>query len=280
MNSKMKIDKIGKWSEDKLNLLKKYLEAYTKIMKNRGWCKGYYYIDAFAGTGKPQAKDEERFIDGSPRCALTIKRPFKGYFFIEETGWRIKKLMVLQKEFPNLNIEIQKGDCNEILRKKIFPLFPYSSFKRALLFLDPFGMSVDWSTIEQAAKLKTVEIILNMPIMAMNRACLLNNPDKLTKIHINRMNKFWGNDEWQSIVYRDAQSLFGPVKLKNFEVSRKLSHQFVQRLKSIFSYVSQPLLMRNSKNVPLYCLIYAGHQKIAKEIIESIFNYFKHSQTG
>ncbi|MBU2220153.1 three-Cys-motif partner protein TcmP [Patescibacteria group bacterium] len=79
-----KSDKIGRWSEDKLLLLKKYLEAYTKIMKNRDWCKGYYYIDAFAGTGKPQAKDEERFIDGSPRCALTIQNPFTGYFFIEK----------------------------------------------------------------------------------------------------------------------------------------------------------------------------------------------------
>ena len=63
-------------------------------MKNRDWCKGYYYIDAFAGTGKPQAKDEERFIDGSPRCALTIQNPFTGYFFIEKKQMAYRKIAI------------------------------------------------------------------------------------------------------------------------------------------------------------------------------------------
>jgi three-Cys-motif partner protein len=112
---KEKIDEIGRWSEDKLGLLKKYLEAYVRIMKNQPWCKGFYYIDAFAGTGKPKIKDEERFIDGSPRCALTIKYPFTGYFFIEKSDWRIKKLESLEKEFSNLKIKIINDDCNKVL---------------------------------------------------------------------------------------------------------------------------------------------------------------------
>lgn len=276
MKSKNKIDKIGKWSEDKLSLLKKYLEAYTKIMKGKRWCRGYYYIDAFAGTGKPQAKDEKRFIDGSPRCALTIKNPFTGYYFIEETKWRLKKLQNLKKEFKNSDIEIKRGDCNKILARELIPLFPYDSFKRVLLFLDPFGMSVSWSVIEQASKTETIEIILNMPIMAINRACLLNDPDKLTRKHIERMNNFWGNNDWQNEIYPDVQTLFGTAKVKNrcFD-TQELSNYFVQRLKSVFDEVSLPLIMRNSKNAPLYCLIYAGHQRVAKEIIESIFSRFK-----
>ena len=80
-----KVDKIGRWSEGKLNLLGKYLNSYTNIMKGQAWCKnGYYYVDAFAGTGKPRSKDEERYIDGSPLVALKIKHPFKSYIFIEK----------------------------------------------------------------------------------------------------------------------------------------------------------------------------------------------------
>jgi len=274
-NKKEKIDRIGKWSEDKLDLLKKYLEAYTKIMKNRKWCRGYYYIDAFAGTGKPQAKDEQRFIDGSPRCALTIQNPFSGYYFIEKTRWRVEKLRALKREFGQVPIEILKGDCNQILVKEIIPLFPYSSFKRALLFLDPFGMSITWDILERSSHPKTIEVILNMPIMAMNRACLLNNPDKLTRRHIEMMNNFWGNDDWQKIVYRDVLTLFGSAKIKNCIDSKELSNYFVQRLRSIFNFVSRPLIMRNSNNAPLYCLIYAGHQKVAKDIVESIFGRFE-----
>lgn len=276
MRDKNKIDKIGKWSEDKLSLLKKYLEAYTKIMKGKKWCRGYYYIDAFAGTGKPQAKDEERFIDGSPRCALTIKNPFTKYYFIEKTGWRVRKLEKLKEEFKGLDIEIEEGDCNKILTQDIIPSLLYSSFERALLFLDPFGVSVNWSVIKQVSEMKTIEIILNMPIMAMNRACLLNDPDKITKEHIERMNNFLGDNDWQNEIYRNMQTLFGTTKVKNscFD-AQGLSNYFVQRLKSVFGEVSSPLIMRNSKNAPLYCLIYAGHEKVAREIVESIFNRFK-----
>lgn len=274
-NKKEKIDRIGKWSEAKLNLLKKYLEAYTKIMKNQKWCLGYYYIDAFAGTGKPQTKDQQRFIDGSPRCALTIENLFTGYYFIENTNWRLQKLTNLKKEFLNLDIKVIKGDCNKIIRDELIGLFPYSNSKRALLFLDPFGMSVDWETIKKVSEPKTIEIILNMPIMAINRACLLNNPDKLTKKHIERMNYFWGNNEWQNIIYRDMPTLFGKTKTKNCLDSKELSNYFVKRLQTVFNHVSQPLIMRNSKNAPLYCLIYAGHQKIAKDIVESIFHHYE-----
>ena len=276
MDSKNKIDKIGKWSENKLSLLKKYLEVYTKIMKGKKWCQGYYYVDAFAGTGKPQAKDEERFIDGSPRCALTIKNPFTKYYFIEKTGWRVKELDRLKMVFKSLDIEIKEGDCNKILTQDIIPSLSYGSYKRALLFLDPFGMSVNWSVIKQASEMKTIEIILNMPIMAINRACLLNDPDKITKEHTERMNNFLGNNDWQNEIYRNMRTLFGTTKVKNsYFDAQGLSNYFTQKLKSIFSEVSSPLIMRNSKNTPLYCLIYAGHEKVAREIVESIFNRFK-----
>lgn len=48
----MKLDHIGIWSEIKLEIIKKYAHAYTSIMKKQPWCKGYVYIDAFAGAGK------------------------------------------------------------------------------------------------------------------------------------------------------------------------------------------------------------------------------------
>ena len=47
-------DTIGIWSVDKLNLLRKYLEAYVTVLRNQSWCQGYEYIDGFAGTGKPK----------------------------------------------------------------------------------------------------------------------------------------------------------------------------------------------------------------------------------
>jgi len=48
----MKLDQIGIWSETKLEIIKKYAGAYTTVLsKQTTWCKGYAYIDAFAGAG-------------------------------------------------------------------------------------------------------------------------------------------------------------------------------------------------------------------------------------
>jgi hypothetical protein len=43
---------VGPWAKDKLERLQKYLSAYTTIMRKQKLCKGYFYIDAFAGPGE------------------------------------------------------------------------------------------------------------------------------------------------------------------------------------------------------------------------------------
>ena len=92
------VPEVGPWAEDKLECLRKYLSAYTTILRKQSF-KGYVYIDAFAGTGtakirKKKAGDaenqaflsalglgedqgQERFILGSPRIALEIDDSFQ-----------------------------------------------------------------------------------------------------------------------------------------------------------------------------------------------------------
>lgn len=271
--SNEKYDVIGRWSEKKLELLRQYLEAYTTIMqaKTKEWCKGFYYIDAFAGTGKPKAKGEERFVEGSPICALKIKNPFNEYWFIERSNWRIARLESLKRQFPNKIIHIEKGDCNKILREKIFPIFSYKSYKRAFLFLDPFGMQIDWEVIQEAAKQKTIEILLNLPVMAINRS-LPKDPSQLTKGRIDYLNRFWGGSGWKGIIYVESRNLFGPITIRKKYDARALSEIYKKnKLNTVFPQVSFPLEMRNSKNSPLYCLFYAGHYETAKKIVEDVF---------
>jgi hypothetical protein len=44
-------DIIGRWSEEKLDLLAKYLKAYSLIMneQKKNWLRSYYYIRHSAG---------------------------------------------------------------------------------------------------------------------------------------------------------------------------------------------------------------------------------------
>ena len=84
------------WTQDKLDRVRKYLLAYTKIMRYRNF--QFAYIDAFAGTGYHELKqaDEEgsrlfdeiaepevkEFLDGSARIALQVDPRFTKYVFV------------------------------------------------------------------------------------------------------------------------------------------------------------------------------------------------------
>ncbi len=182
-------DIIGRWSEDKLDLLAKYLKAYSVIMneQKKKWLSAYYYIDAFAGSVSPRAKDDERrYIDGSPIRALLTEPRFDGYWFVDLSPKRIERVERLREEYPNCTIEIQQGNCNEVLRNDIIPKLPYSSKKRALASL------------------------------------------------------------------------------------------YTTQLKSLFPYVSNPALMRNSTNSALYALCLASHNETAIKITNNIFD--RHEQ--
>ena len=270
-------DIIGPWSEDKLQLLKKYLGAYSAIMQGQRWCRnGYHYIDAFAGTGRSRARDEERYIDGSPRVALTIEHPFHSYTFIEKTPWRAQRLRELEDEFPRRDIRVREGDCNRIITAEITPSIRYERFNRGLIFLDPFGMGTQWSTIEQIAETRALEIFMNFPVMALNRTVLPNDPNALTEAQVERMNLFWGSTEWRGDIYEEVQTLFGLVEMKiRRTTGRRLGRLFKKRLEEVFPCVTDPLVMTNSKNAPLYCLILAGHKPTGTKIVQEIFQRYE-----
>jgi hypothetical protein len=42
---------VGLWTEIKLHIIREYAAAYTTLLKGKPWCRGYGYIDAFAGGG-------------------------------------------------------------------------------------------------------------------------------------------------------------------------------------------------------------------------------------
>ena len=155
----MKLDKIGIWSEIKLDIIKEYANAFTKIMKSQEWCKGYVYIDAFAGPGVHLSRRTGEFIMGSPLNALEIDNPFTEYHYIDIDKEKAETLDRLTGDRTNVNI--YQEDCNEILTEKILPSLPYKSYKRALCILDPYGLHLNWKTIITAAQQRTTEIFLN-----------------------------------------------------------------------------------------------------------------------
>ena len=272
----MKLDEIGIWSEIKLDIIKEYANAFTKIMKNKAWCKGYVYIDAFSGSGVHISKRTGEFILGSPLNALEIDNPFTEYHYIDIDKEKAEALNRLIGDKTNINI--YQEDCNEILTEKILPSLSYKSYKRALCILDPYGLHLNWETIMTAAQQKTTEIFLNFPLMDMNRNVLHKDLLKADPDQIERMNRFCGTDEWREILYKedDQMGLFGdPDRIKIVNSNMKLGEWFKkERLQKVagFKFVPEPMLMRNSKGGPLFFLFFASHNETGKRIVTDIFN--------
>ena len=113
----------GDWTVKKLEILGKYLDAYTSVFKNQTHLK-LLYIDAFAGSGeirlhqeKPGQEREKEFIAGSAARALEVdNRPFDCLVFIEQKLSRYKDLEQLRDTHPSRDIRIRNGDANVSLR--------------------------------------------------------------------------------------------------------------------------------------------------------------------
>ena len=63
----VEFDEIGYWSEIKLDIVKDYASAYSRILTaQRKPALHHLYIDAFAGAGVHISKATRQYIAGSP----------------------------------------------------------------------------------------------------------------------------------------------------------------------------------------------------------------------
>ncbi|MDQ2688534.1 MAG: three-Cys-motif partner protein TcmP, partial [Armatimonadota bacterium] len=143
---------------------------------------------------------------------------------------------------------------------------------RAVMFLDPFGMQVEWSLLEAIGATKAIDLWLLVPIgVGVNR--LLTQNDLPPEDWSAKLTKFFGTDEWQQKFYRPKQQpgLFdaGTEQEKDAD-HESIKAYFVDRLQGIFEKVApNPLTQRNSKNSPLFLLCFAvGNKKGAPTAIK------------
>jgi three-Cys-motif partner protein len=254
-----------------------------KNPRKKPWLKAYYYIDAFAGSVKPTAKeDEQRYIEGSPLRALRTEPPFDGYWFIDASPQRTERLERLCDEFPDREIHVRRGDCNEILCNDILPNLSLKkkSPRRAFVFLDPYGLQVDWQTITQLAETKACDIFINFSVMGVTRL-LLKDKEPKTEV-VEQLDKVMGNVDWLEKLYQLPQNiqlnLFDnqePNASRDKISANRLADVYTERLKTLFPYVSNPVIMKNSKNAALYTLCLASHNEKAIKITNDIFKRYE-----
>jgi three-Cys-motif partner protein len=272
MDSDLRFDEVGIWSEVKLAILEEYAKPYNQII--RSWNLHPIYIDGFAGAGHHIAKGSDRIIQGSPVRALAVEPPFDSLHFVDIDVARVAELKRLSADRPNVYVHL--GDCNSVLLTEVFPNIRYQDFQRALCILDPYGLQLNWETIRAAGQSNVVEIFLNFPVMDMNRNVLWHKSDRVPEVQRERMTRFWGDNSWEDAAYPTTQGLFEPMQQK--ATNEEVAEAFRERLQNAggFKYVPKPMPMRNSTGAIVYYLFFAAQKPAADKIVKDIFAKYAH----
>ena len=273
MMKQPQFDKIGYWSEIKLEILKKYAAAYSQILAaQRDPSLFHVYVDAFAGAGLHLSKATGQFVRGSPLNALEVQPPFREFNLIDIDAKRIGGLRKLIGQ--RADVHLYEGDCNKVLLKEVFPRVQFNQYRRGLCILDPYGLHLEWKVIQTAGQMKSIDLFLNFPVADINRNVLWRDPEAVENPQKARMNAFWGDESWRSIAYRTDTTLFGDPEKQPNEV---VAAAFRKRLKEVagFARVPQPLPMRNSKGAIIYYLFFASQKNTAEHIVLDIFEKYQ-----
>ena len=281
----------GKWTEKKLDAFSKYVWSYLTIMKKFPYWKTIYF-DGFAGSGsrkKEKSKlfiqlklteEDERVYKSSAERVLTIKDDltFDYYYFIDTKKSSIQKL-----ETKLMSLEISKdrslafrtGDANKWL-KELSRTLKTKKFS-ALIFLDPFGMQIDWQSIESFKETRSDIWILIPTGVIVNR--LLDKKGELK--FLKKLQSFFGLSEEQIrkefYETKVEDTLFGEAEItrKVLQPIEKISYLYLKRLNTIWGYtISKPLRLDNNHGFPIFHFAFASNNenavKIANQIIKGV----------
>lgn len=280
----------GLWTDKKLKALESYLTAYRRIFAG-GRAKYYrtVYVDGFAGTGDrvdtghqqsaspygggdlfstrevepPDAVGHKR---GSVRVALELSSPFDSYLFVESNAARAGQLSaMISSDYSALaeRCHIELGDANSAIQAWCGSTD--WATHRAVVFLDPYGMSVEWKTIERIAATKAIDLFILFPLGAgLNR--MLTRGKRPPREWAETITRILGTGAWESIFYEELvqQGLFGEEVTKVVKTATFASMKtfFLERLQSVFDGVAPyAMALTNSTGNPMYLLCFAGGNK-------------------
>lgn len=273
----MRFDQIGYWSELKLEIVRKYAEAYSTILSRQQQPSFHHvYIDGFSGSGTHISKTKGEAVQGSPLIALEIQPPFREYFLVDLDGAKVGRLRDIVGQ--RSDVHIYEADCNRVLVDEVLPQVRYQDYRRGLCLLDPYGLHLNWEVIHMAGSLRTIDLFLNFPIMDMNRNAFWTKREKVTPTNLARMTSFWGDESWQEAAYQPSKQmgLFGEAAPEK-QGNEVIAAAFQERLKAdaCFARVADPLPMRNSHGTIVYYLFFASQNAVADQIVRDIFKKYR-----
>lgn len=244
-------------------------------MRQKKWC-ARCYIDLFSGKGKYRIEHQKEVYLGSPLIALTTKHPFTHYFFVDTEQENVEILSKRCNAFSNVPKRFYVGDANQIVDKIVAeiksieqnrPENTWTSLN--LAFLDPDGLELEWKTVEKLAKIRKMDLIIHYSQSGLTR----NFENYVNANDETILDRFFGGPEWRRIYqkYHLKEPSSVHKHLIDYYKSKLVDLGYAE-VKDVEDYETTEPVMRNTKQAPLYRLLFAskherGHD-FWKEVIK------------
>ena len=268
----------GAHTELKLSVVVDYLRSYATALKNKGF--EITCVDAFAGSGwrRVQGTDETPEPDlfavlqpasppELPGSAVRLMRsgaPIERYVFNDRSRANSRSLQQTvraeRERNPSLPpAEVFNLNAAALIRQECQRLREKSS-RRALMFLDPFGLQLSHSDMREIAATGAADVWLLVPTgMALSRlAPRRKEPSDQFKTALTR---FFGSEEWRERFYgTTSEDMFGQSAVERHVSIDAISAYVLEWMQKIFgpgAYSRGLSLRPRSGMAEQYLLVFA-----------------------
>jgi len=262
----------GFWTSYKLELLQRYLDAFTTTTRNKS--TKVVYLDLFAGEPENVDRLTKIPIDGSPRIALDVADPpFTHLRFFEIEPNVTKLRQALTEEFPDRDWLVYE-DCNASISGALAELRAADAgWAPTFAFIDPNGPHYRWKTLETLAAHKApprtktkVELWMLFPDAFFAR--LLPTTGDVRPIDNVTITALFGDPSWHAIWRAKLDGTIDPaqardeyVNLMRWRLETELGYRWTHQLE-----------VRNTFDRPLYHMIFATDSDPGHRIMGAIYD--------
>ncbi len=258
----------GFWTRGKLDVLRRYLDAYTTATKS---VDHRIYLDAFAG----EPDNEERLtgdeIKGSAWIALSIESPPFTRIRLFETEEKARQLEdALRGAFPGRDLKVYAGDCNERIPQALAELSDVS-WAPTFAFIDPNGTEAEWRSLVSLAgfrphHLTKTELFLLFSAPMFTRLLPVDGSEVRPQ-DFARITAIFGSDDWQHIYIARLNGTITPGEARS-----EYLNLMRWRLETELGYRwTQPLEIRNERGNVIYHMVFATDHEAGHKIMSDVY---------
>ncbi|KRR21883.1 three-Cys-motif partner protein TcmP [Bradyrhizobium retamae] len=255
----------------KLSVVGNYLRQFTIALRPQ--FEHLWYVDAFAGTGErtviipsqaadmfgPGADARIERQRGSARIAIEVEPKFDRLVFMEKRPKHVAALNSLKSSHPNRNIEVIPGDANTAILSMLRNQNTWARI-RAVMFLDPYGMTVEWQTLEAIRETQAIDVWYLVSLSGLFRQATRDAED-LDFSKRAALTRMIGTPDWEKDWYQMSRrtDMFGDVdeRLARTAEVDDMERYFADRLADLFPAVLPPLRLNDDRGIPQFALFFA-----------------------